>query len=30
MVDAQADLVRDAKLSADMVKLVTEAVGSNG
>jgi len=30
MIDAQADLIRDAKLSADIVKLVTETVGSNG
>jgi len=30
MIDAQADLIRDAKLSPDIVKLVTEAVGSNG
>jgi TRAP-type C4-dicarboxylate transport system substrate-binding protein len=30
MIDAQADLIRDAKLSPDIVKLVSEAVGSNG
>jgi C4-dicarboxylate-binding protein DctP len=30
MIDAQGDLIRDAKLSAEIVKLVTEAVGSNG
>jgi TRAP-type transport system periplasmic protein len=30
MLDAQGDLIRDAKLSPDIVKLVTEAVGSNG
>ena len=30
MIDAQGDLIRDAKLSPDIVKLVTEAVGSNG
>jgi C4-dicarboxylate-binding protein DctP len=30
MIDAQADLIRDAKLSADIVKLVNETVGSNG
>jgi hypothetical protein len=30
MIDAQADLIRDAKLSPDIVKLVAEAVGSNG
>src|ERR1700759_4194638 len=30
MIDAQADLIRDAKLSPDIVKLVTEAVGSSG
>jgi TRAP-type C4-dicarboxylate transport system substrate-binding protein len=30
MIDAQADLIRDAKLSPEVVKLVTEAVGSNG
>jgi C4-dicarboxylate-binding protein DctP len=30
MIDAQGDLIRDAKLSADIVKLVTDAVGSNG
>jgi len=30
MIDAQGELTRDAKLSADIVKLVSEAVGSNG
>ncbi len=30
MVAAQADLIRDAKLSADVVKLVEEAVTGNG
>jgi C4-dicarboxylate-binding protein DctP len=30
MIEAQGDLIRDAKLSADIVKLVAEAVGSNG
>jgi TRAP-type transport system periplasmic protein len=30
MIDAQGDLIRDAKLSPDIVKLVTECVGSNG
>jgi C4-dicarboxylate-binding protein DctP len=30
MIEAQGDLIRDAKLSPDMVKLVGEAVGSNG
>ena len=29
MMEAQADLVRDAKLSADIVKLVNDAVGSH-
>jgi C4-dicarboxylate-binding protein DctP len=29
MIAAQADLIRDAKLSADMVKLVSDAVGSH-
>ncbi len=30
MIDGQADLIRDAKLSPEIVKLVTDAVGSNG
>ena len=30
MIDAQVDLISDAKLSPDIVKLVNEAVGSNG
>ena len=30
MIEAQADLIRDAKFSADIVKLVSETVGSNG
>ena len=29
MIDAQADLIRDAKLSAEIVKLVSDAVGSH-
>jgi hypothetical protein len=29
MIEAQADLVRDTKLSADVVKLVTDTVGSS-
>jgi C4-dicarboxylate-binding protein DctP len=29
MIDAQGDLIRDAKLSADIVKLVSDAVGSH-
>jgi TRAP-type C4-dicarboxylate transport system substrate-binding protein len=29
MIEAQADLVRDTKLSADIVKLVTDTVGSS-
>ena len=29
MIAAQADLVRDTKLSADIVKLVTDTVGSH-
>jgi TRAP-type transport system periplasmic protein len=29
MIEAQADLVRDAKLSADIVKLVSDTVGSH-
>jgi TRAP-type transport system periplasmic protein len=30
MIEAQGDLIRDAKLSAEIVKLVSEAVGSDG
>jgi TRAP-type C4-dicarboxylate transport system substrate-binding protein len=30
MIAAQADLIRDAKLSPEIVKLVSDAVGSNG
>jgi len=29
MIEAQADLVRDTKLSADIVKLVNDTVGSS-
>jgi C4-dicarboxylate-binding protein DctP len=29
MIAAQADLIRDAKLSADIVKLVSDTVGSH-
>jgi hypothetical protein len=28
MIAAQADLIRDTKLSADIVKLVTDTIGS--
>ncbi len=29
MIEVQADLIRDTKLSADVVKLVTDTVGSS-